>query len=153
MPAKRLVYARLDGGISVVIPDPGCRRPGQSVADWLAHVAARSIPPGTDFAVLDAETLPSRRFRGAWRRSGAAVLVDPPSARAQLLAEIRDERNRRLLASDSERARLEEIGTLEQRQALAALRQALRDLPAAVEAEIAALDVPALETYQPTWPT
>lgn len=119
---------------------------------WAATPALRGATrlPNVDRAALPT----SRYFRNCWRWDGNRVQTDLALAKAQRLAEIREERNRRLAASDGERARLEEIGTPQQRTALAQYRQRLRDIPLTVEADFAVWLAPAddLERYQPPWP-
>ena len=84
---------------------------------------------------------------------GGQVVVDPVAARSHLLAEIRILRDQKLQVSDSDKARIDEIGTPEQKKAIKDYRQALRDLPATVAAEIATLSVAQLEIYRPKLPT
>lgn len=101
------------------------------------------------------EPLPreSRRFRNCWRAGEKEVAVDLPLARDQVLAEARAIRNTLLDASDKDKFRLDDIGTTEQKTALASYRQKLRDLPAAVTADLADLkSVEDLAAYQPAWP-
>jgi hypothetical protein len=101
---------------------------------------------------VDMAELPSRRFRNQWHHDGTRPAVDVAKARAQILAELRAERDKRLAASDADKARLDDVGTGPQKAALAKYRQALRDVPAAVAVDVAALDAAALESYTPAWP-
>ena len=96
--------------------------------------------------------LPHRKFRKCWRDDGSGkVHVDIPLAREQRMAEIRAERNTLLDASDKEKARIDDVGTAEQKTAISAYRQALRDLPAVINLD--AIDTPeALDVFEPTWP-
>lgn len=179
--AKVIVYTHPYLGesgnrVSVIAPDPEDRRFGESEWGWLDRVGTRSIRayyPGDKSdpafawlqagiwaaeqprAVIDSSQLPSKRFRNCWRApDGGAVRVVVALARLQILAEVRRERNLRLLLSDGEFTRLLEIGTDQQRADLRVYRQALRDLPATVQAEVDGLSTPAqLEAYVPVYPT
>lgn len=96
----------------------------------------------------------SRRFRNHWRLIGGQVRPAVPLVRAQVLGEVLRQHKERLLASDSERARLEDIGTVEQRQALANYRRQLREMVATVRTELDALEtVEQLDGYTPSWPS
>ena len=135
---------------------------GESEELWLARLAAQAMnDPGQDLTpdncervdVAGVEPPLSRRFRACWRWTGARVETDIPLAREQLLSEIRAERNALLKDSDMMRARVEDIGTPQEKAALAAYRQALRDLPATVAADLALIaDERGLADYQPRWP-
>lgn len=152
----RIILQASDGTIAIDVPT-------QRVVDegrLAAHIARLEA---NGFTVLKADAvgadLPneragqSRRFRAQWRWDGAKIEPDLDLCRAQVMAEVRAERNARLDAADKERGRLEDIGTGPQKQAHAQYRQALRDLPAAAQAEVDALpDAAALEAYSPGWP-
>lgn len=149
--ATRIVWQAQDGSLRITIPaDPAADT--DAVA---AHALAvdPSLATCTRLADVDHVDLPSRRFRACWRHDGKTVAVALDLARAQVLAEVRAERNAKLDASDKEAARLADIGTAEQQAALKEKRQALRDLPVTVTADLAALDTAAdLESYKPVWP-
>ena len=160
MTAKRIAFTRPDGGVSVIVPIP---KPGETEEQTLARCVARNIAVGnlqanTPTATIDASELPSRRFRNQWRKAGRTVAPDPTLCREQVIAEVRAERNAKLTASDADKARLDDLGTEQQKANLATYRQALRDLPATVydpqtqRGEIASLTLEQLETYSPTWP-
>lgn len=102
---------------------------------------------------MDADKTPSRKFLDCWRLEGRSVAVDMALARGQTLASIRKQRDERLLVSDKDKHRLDDIGTAEQKAALATYRQQLRDLPATVSADLAKIeDATTLEKYAPVWP-
>lgn len=156
---KRIVWQSPDGSLRITVPvEPPLE--GESESAYLDRIALRTlnaVPSLADCVRLpdvDASELPSRRFRSCWRPNvRRSVAVDVPLARAQLLAEVRAERNVRLLASDADKQRLDDLGTPQQKQQLAAYRQALRDLPTSVQQDLEALtDSTALERYAPTWP-
>lgn len=143
---KCLTYTNADGGLSIVHP---VARDGETEAETLARVAARSVPPGVAYSIVDVGSLPARRFRGAWRHGGGRIRVDVSAAREIVLAETRKERSARLAATDAEKSRLDDVGTDDERRELAAKRKTLRDLPAKVSAEIAAMSIAELEQYTP----
>lgn len=88
-----------------------------------------------------------RRFRSCWRWQGSAVGVDMPLARAQRLGELRAQRDGLLADTDGPLLRDQEQG--KDVSALLARRQALRDLPVRMAAELDALDTPdALLRYE-----
>lgn len=94
----------------------------------------------------------SRRFRNSWRWDGTKIEPDLPMCRAQVLAEVRSERDARLAATDGAAVREIERGRPD--AALTTYRQALRDLPDVVEGDLAAIHDPAeMEAYAPNWPT
>ena len=68
------------------------------------------------------------------------------------MTEIRTERDNRLLESDKEKNRLDDVGSQAERDALATKRQELRDIPAGVDLDAIATPE-ALESFQPSWPT
>src|SRR5262245_48368620 len=82
MSIKRILWT--DGnGLHVTIPADEGMKPGEDEAAWLARVAALSVPPGVSFRIVEATDLPSsRRWRGAWQDTGAAVGIHLGRARA-----------------------------------------------------------------------
>lgn len=56
---KAIVYTRPDGGVSVVHPNLDC---GLSIE----QIAAKDVPAGIDYWIIDASELPSREYRNAW---------------------------------------------------------------------------------------
>lgn len=156
--ADRIVWEATDGTILVTIPVE-VPLPAESEEEYLDRIAAHAAKADPSLAActrlpnVRAADLPGRRFRNAWRPAGGKVIVHMPLAREQVLAEIRTERNARLDASDREQARLADVGTKAEVDAIKLQRQALRDLPEAVAADLSRLTtVEALESYKPTWP-
>lgn len=55
-----------------------------AVAEWaetedefVARIAAKDVPAGTPFSLIDPSELPAdRAHRGAWRYTGAAIVID-----------------------------------------------------------------------------
>ena len=57
---SRIIFPNDDGGVSVVIPAPEC---GLSIEE----IAARSVPKGKPFKIVDVADIPTdRTFRNAW---------------------------------------------------------------------------------------
>lgn len=84
MTTKRIVFARLDGGVSVTVPDPDYMAilmadtpagQGLTEAQALASVQARSVPgDATNIEIMEVATIPnSREFRNAWEKPGAGA--------------------------------------------------------------------------------
>jgi hypothetical protein len=118
------------------------------IQDGRVHPESASEDVLTREALVD--RLPgSRAFRAHWRgHPGAGVRVDLPGARAQRMAEIRAQRDAALAATDGPMLRAQERG--EDTTALAAHRQALRDLPLTVQWDLDAIRTPeSLEAYRP----
>lgn len=59
---KRIIYRKDDGGVAVVIPTPEYLE-----THTIEELAAKDVPTGVPFEIIDATELPSdRTFRGAW---------------------------------------------------------------------------------------
>jgi hypothetical protein len=154
---QRIVLQKPDGSILVVTP-AGETIDGETETEYLDRIAARTLAAVPSFAgcvrLADVALadIPGRRFRAAWRQAGGGIGVDLPSARSIVMADMRAERNRRLAETDAEKNRLDDVGTSQEKQALRVRRQALRDLPVVVAAEIAAMTADQMELHTPTWP-
>jgi len=60
---SRIIYPNDDGGVSIVIPAPEC---GLTIEE----IAARSVPEGKPYKIVDVAVIPSdRTFRNAWEYS------------------------------------------------------------------------------------
>lgn len=106
--------------VAVVYPSPGV-----SIED----AVAASVPEGVPFSVVNAEDLPDRYFRDAWEFNG------PTGAKVNVEKAKEVQRNvwRRIRASKLEALDLEVIkaverGDAKRRNAIAAEKQALRDV-------------------------
>lgn len=56
----RIIYPTPEGGVAIIIPAPDC---GLSVEE----IAAKDVPAGVPFKVVDASEIPTdRTFRNAW---------------------------------------------------------------------------------------
>ena len=96
-------------------------------------------------------SLPDRHFRSAYKAFGKKLIIDRSKAREQVLEEIREERNKRLEATDVE-FQIEFSKNLDTAspaiKAIADKKQALRDLPAVHEAALASItDIEELKQY------
>lgn len=155
MEDKRIVYEAPDGSLAVVVPARK-QKAGESDQEYLDEIAAKAekqMPAGMSRKVtVDKTELPqSRYFRGQWRADSRQVFVDMNSARQHKMDLIRQNRNQRLDATDKEKARLDEVGTDNEKQELAQKRQALRDLPQTID--LASMQTPEeLEAFEPEWP-
>lgn len=148
-----IMFEREDGGISIVHPAPAARRGGETDEQFAERIRLKDVPAGLPSEVIRKADIPhNRRFRDAWRKAGRGVTVDVTAAKGIVLADVRAERTRRLDESDKEKIRLDEVGTPQEQKALREKRQALRDLPAIVEAQIAVMTAEQLEAYQVAWP-
>ena len=153
---KRITYTVPDGSMRLVIPAPEYVAQFTTEAEALAALMRRprSVPPGAlNAAVRDLADLPPSglRFIGAWHSVNDRVVVDLSRARAQRMAEIRAERDKRLVASDGQIARAQDIGTPAEVAALKTYRQALRDVPQAID--LGTLPTAeALATFDLVWP-
>jgi len=57
---KRIIFKNEEGGVSIVIPANEC---GLTIEE----IAAKDIPSGTPFKIVDVSEIPSdRTFRDAW---------------------------------------------------------------------------------------
>ena len=57
---KRIIYPTDDGGVAVIVPAPNC---GLTIEE----IAAKDVPSGTDYQIVDVADVPSdRTFRNAW---------------------------------------------------------------------------------------
>ena len=130
----RRVFLRADGGVSVMhFTQEGETLMERDTQAWLVE------NPGGRLMGEESDTapIPNRRFRNSWTHDGIGITVDLVKARAQRLGEIRIERDAALAATDGMLLRDQEQG--KDVTALLARRQALRDLPARVEADLARL--------------
>lgn len=121
-----------------------------------ALLAATRLP-NVDEAALPVKTGADGRlypvFRAAWRNVAGQIRAVPALARLSILAQVRNEVKARLKKAHAYKDELDDIGTPAQKLSLAQYRQALRNLPAVVQAEIDQLTTPAqLEAYAATWP-
>ena len=105
-------------------------------------------------ARIEDVTFPTNKvFRTAWKREVGKIDVDMPKARSIKTGMIRLERDKRLAVLDLDYMRADEAGDTGEKQRIAARKQKLRGLPAAIQSDLEAITTPeALEAWQPTWP-
>lgn len=121
---QRIVYTNQDGLISIIVPSPFCGL-------TLEQIAAKDVPPGVTYEVVDASVIPAdRTFRNAWERAGAAVSVSLPKAKGIAHDKRRAKRAAELAPLDIE-------STIPAKAAAAeAARQAIRDKYATIQTNI-----------------
>jgi hypothetical protein len=57
---KRIIYPTDDGGVAIIVPAAEC---GLTIEE----IAAKDVPAGKDFKIIDVEDVPTdRTFRNAW---------------------------------------------------------------------------------------
>jgi len=57
---KRIIYPTDDGGVAIIVPAHEC---GLTIE----QIAAKDVPAGKDFKIIDVEDVPTdRTFRNAW---------------------------------------------------------------------------------------
>ena len=60
---KRIIYPTDDGGVAIVVPADEC-------ALTIEEIAAKDVPAGKPFKIVDVTDIPSdRTFRDAWEYS------------------------------------------------------------------------------------
>ena len=70
---NRIIYEGDNGGVAVIIPAP-------EFADQIEAVAAKDVPAGKPWRIVDANDLPSRdsRDRWLWTESGPLDVAPEP---------------------------------------------------------------------------
>jgi hypothetical protein len=59
----RIIYPTPEGGVAIIVPAPDC---GLTIEE----IAAKDVPAGVPFRIVDADTIPTdRTFRNAWEFS------------------------------------------------------------------------------------
>ena len=59
---KRIIYPKNDGGVAIIIPSPEYLK-----THTIEELAAKDVPTGKPFKIIDADDIPSdRTFRDAW---------------------------------------------------------------------------------------
>lgn len=124
MNENRIIYTAEDGSMAVIIPAP-------AAGLTLAEIAAKDVPAGAEFAIVEAAALPADRlFRNAWRKTGVAVVEDLAAAK-----EIAHGRRREARAAEF--APLDVEATIPAKAAAAeAARQVIRDKYSAIQLRI-----------------
>jgi len=131
---KRIIYTNEIGGVCVVVPAPDSTL-------TIEEIAAKDVPQGVPFEIVDVETISSdRTFRNAWQRNRKAVNVNIPKAR-----EIAHEKRRAARAEEFKPLDIE--ANIPAKAAEAEVkREAIRQKYAAMQSAIdSAQDVAALK--------
>lgn len=148
---KVVVYTNKTGGMSVLIPAKNVCVPigienlarshfwtpasvvteppkGHRFAT-LEEIAARDVPAGVEWRVVDRDNLPQDRcFRNAWVQQQGAVSVHMDKAREIHKSNLRIKRAEAMRLLDIEYMNADEVGDIELKQATARKKQALRDI-------------------------
>ena len=136
----RILYTGLDGGVLVV--GAAAKSDLEKVLGLLtdeghkAHVWERSIPADAVGAVEidDAQVLPDREFRNAWKQSGKAIGHDLIKAKAIQLERIREARSPKLAELDREYMIADEKGNAVEKADVGVRKQLLRDITGPLKA-------------------
>jgi hypothetical protein len=115
----RIIYKTSDGGVAVLIPTP------EYLQDHtIEELAAKDVPSGVPFQIVDAATIPTdRTFRNAWKYD---LTVDMPKAVNITKDRLRAERAPLLIAQDVLFQKAQETGT--STTAIIAEKNRLRDV-------------------------
>ena len=58
--SKRIIYKKDDGGVGIIIPAQNCDL-------TIDQIAAKDVPSGTPYTIINASTVPTdRTYRDAW---------------------------------------------------------------------------------------
>ena len=120
---------------------------------WMVHGdASRAMEPGDQLIELPDEwEQPSPKYRDCWAEKDGEIVVDLTKAKAQRLSELRAEREAK--RAESYKEFMIAMSKGESTEAIMAKKQALRDLPEAIESALSAkkkLDT--VDAYEPEWP-
>lgn len=128
---KRILYTIPDGRIAIIVPAPAARLDGESDEAFARRIAAKDVPAGLAFEIVDEGVVPTdRTFRDAWERNGSAVGVS--LVKAKVIAH-----DRRRAARAIELAPLDIEATIPAKAATAeAARQVIRDKYATMQTAI-----------------
>jgi hypothetical protein len=93
---KRIMYTNTDGGISIIIPSPDSDL-------TIEQIAAKDVPPNTDYKIVDVSELPQdREFRSAWENNDEKIEINFDKAKKITKQRLREERKPLLAAQDVE---------------------------------------------------
>lgn len=127
---KVIVYNDAEGRCCICRPAPKAMRPGESEDAFVQRVLAKDVPAGaTGVAVLEESDIPAdRTFRDALVVADGAVTHDMAKARDIHKGRLRALRAPKLAALDVEYLQADEAGDATAKAAIAARKQALRDV-------------------------
>jgi hypothetical protein len=138
---QRIIYQTDEGGVAVIIPAPEC---GLTIE----QIAAKDVPSGKEYKIVDVDALPTdRAFRGAWEKSGDAVIHNMAKAKNLTKDRLRNERKPLLEVQDVAFQRALESGA--STAAIVSEKQRLRDITKQVDA-LTSLDELKAVGLQPT---
>lgn len=129
---KSIVYTAADGSTCLCHPVVSRDDPdGFTHEDALTRAMAKDIPAdATNVQTIDKSEIPAdRTFRNAWTLNGKTIAHDMNKARDIHRARLRAARAPKLAKLDVDYQRADERGDMDAKQAVAAQKQALRDLP------------------------
>lgn len=128
---KKIIYTRPDGGISIVhpirntFPVPEILTDDEIVARAWAKLPAGAINP----QIVEMVVVPSdRTFRNAWKQSGGTIVCDMAKAREIHRDRLRAIRAPKFAPLDAAWFKAAEVGDETVKAAVAAKKQALRDV-------------------------
>lgn len=127
---KKIIYTRPDGGISVVHPVINTAPELEPITEAEAEERAWNKLPSDAINprfVNETEIPSDRTFRNAWKSD---LTVDMPKAREIHKNRLREMRAPLLAALDTQYMRADEAGDVATKAAVAAKKQALRDVTA-----------------------
>ena len=125
---KKIIFSRPDGGLSVIHPVINSNE--TLTEDEAIDRARKDIPPeAIDVQIVDESAIPSdRTFRNAWTVVAGAVEHDMAKCREIHTDKLRTLRKPLLERLDMEYLRADERGDAAGKVAIAAQKQALRDV-------------------------
>ena len=131
---RRIIYGRLDGGVSVVIP-ARCIDDGNLTDEEIFQRSWNKLPDDAinPQPITIADIPPDRIFRNAWEHGGDKVNVNMNSAREIHLGRIRMARDKALALLDVETIKAAGKGDSEALAAVEAQKQVLRDIPQTID--------------------
>ncbi len=91
---KRIIYKNTEGDVSVIVP-------GKNNDLTIEEIAAKDVPEGTIFDIVDTVDVPSdRTFRSAWDINSSAVITDMVKAKDSAHDMRRDKREEEMAPYD-----------------------------------------------------
>lgn len=130
---RKIIYARPDGGMSIVVPVINTLPIVEDITDAQAEQRAWDRLPADAIQprfVTDAEIPSDRTFRDAWAMVGLSVVVDMPKARELHKHKLRALRAPKLTTLDVAYLKADEGGNAALKAQIAATKRALRDVTA-----------------------
>lgn len=148
-----LVITFLDpvtGNLAVMVPAETAPQ-GESQLDHVRRIAARDVPSGVAWEIVDAANFPAdRTYRGAWKREGNGVKEDLAKAKEIHRANLLKQRDGKLLMMRDQVEVALDDGDNARVAHLRNKRKALRSLEAKIDADLAGIaTVGALKNYRP----